>query len=201
MAGGTTSTREASGRPTRSLIDCCRYASSTPELARIIGAAAADRRRPRPMGRPPSSSGIWLTRLTPALILIDGTQLMILLRRCLARTTLVRGDGISVLLRLLTRTRAILDGRHPLDRAGSRRFWLKGNRGGSWRRRCEPISHARDKVVGLVVRGILKICPRDAEPRFDGREEAVVEIESEGTAQVIPDPSDPLIAELPATAV
>ena len=26
---------------------------------------------------------------------------------------------------LLTRARAILDGRHPLDRAGSRRFWLK----------------------------------------------------------------------------
>jgi hypothetical protein len=69
--------------------------------------------------------------------------------------------------------------------------------GGSWRRQCEPISHARDKVVGPVVRGILKICPRDAEPRPDDREEPVVEIESEGTTQVIPDPSDPLIAKLP----
>jgi hypothetical protein len=98
---------------------------STPELARIIGAVAGDRRRPHPMGHPPSSFGIWLTRLTPAFI--DGTQLMILLRSCLARTTLVRGDGISVLLRLHTPTRAILDGRHPLDRARSRRFWLKNS--------------------------------------------------------------------------
>ena len=31
----------------------------------------------------------------------------------------------SVLLLVLTRARAILDGRHPLDRAGSGRFWLK----------------------------------------------------------------------------
>ena len=76
-----------------------------------------------------------------------------------------------------------------------------GNGGRGWSRRCKPISHVRDKVVGLVVRGILKICPRDAEPRPDDREEPVVEIETEGTAQMIPDPSDPLIGKLPAVAV
>src|SRR6516225_9871276 len=84
---------------------------------------------------------------------------------------------------------------------GWRRRGRRGNRDRRWWRRCEPISHARDKVVGLVVRIILKICPRDAELRPDGREVAVVEIESESITEVIPDAGDPLIAELPATAV
>ena len=83
---------------------------------------------------------------------------------------------------------------------GNLREWRRrrrpGNGGRGWSRRCKPISHARDKVVGPVVRGILKICPWDAEPRLDRREEAVVEIESESTAQMIPDPSDPLIGKL-----
>jgi len=91
--------------------------------------------------------------------------------------------------------------KHAWKSTGMAQAQKARKRGGGWSRRCKPISHARNKVLGLVVRRILKICPRDAEPRPDGREEAVVEIESEGTAQMIPDPSDPLIGKLPATAV
>src|SRR5262249_44534238 len=83
------------------------------------------------------------------------------------------------------------------DRAesGCRR---SGTRQGiDWQRRIKAVGQAGDEVVRVVARPVMKVRVGNPKHGFGRRQVAIVEVEREQSAEVIPQASNRLVAKLP----